>query len=260
MNDYPLGLRPSLTAEAKLSEVSSGVWRLWLPAGEAERYRLAQLDDYRDLPRRRFQHQATRTLRLRARASAADIPGTWGFGLWNDPFSMGLLSGQGLLRLPALPNTAWFFFASPPNYLSLRDDLPAQGGLAATFRSPAWANLLLPFGILALPLLALPPAARLLRRLGSRIVRQAAVKLPTDPAEWHDYGLQWKMDRVSFQVDGSTVLETEVAPCNRLGLVIWIDNQHLSFTPDGRLRYGLLASSEQSWIEVSELCLSSEWF
>jgi hypothetical protein len=195
-------------------------------------------------------------LRLRARASAANIPGTWGFGLWNDPFSMGLLTGKGLLRLPALPNTAWFFFASHPNYLSLRDDLPAQGGLAATFQSPAWANALLPFGIVLLPLLALPPAARLLRQTGRRIVRQAAIKLPADPTEWHDYGLQWKRDRASFRIDGSTILETEVSPANRLGLVIWIDNQYLSFTPDGRLQYGLLASLEQNWIEVSEISLS----
>jgi hypothetical protein len=195
-------------------------------------------------------------LRLRARASAANIPGTWGFGLWNDPFSMGLLTGKGLLRLPALPNTAWFFFASHPNYLSLRDDLPAQGGLAATFQSPAWANALLPFGIVLLPLLALPPAARLLRQIGRRIVRQAAIKLPADPTEWHDYGLQWKRDRASFRIDGSTILETEVSPANRLGLVIWIDNQYLSFTPDGRLQYGLLASLEQNWIEVSEISLS----
>ena len=255
MSDYPLGLGPSLTAGAQVFEVGPGVWRFLLPAGTANRYRLAQLDDYRDLARRRFQHQAPRRLSLRARASAVDIPGTWGFGLWNDPFSMGLLTGQGLLRLPALPNTAWFFFASPPNYLSLRDDLPAQGGLAATFQSPAWANALLPLGVLLLPLMALPPAARLLRRLGRQFVRQSAVKLPADPTQWHDYALQWKRDRASFQVDGSTILETEVAPCNRLGLVIWIDNQYLSFGPDGRLRYGLLANPEQNWIEISELVL-----
>jgi hypothetical protein len=255
---YPLGLQPSLTAGAEISEARDGVWRLGLPPGEAKRYRLAQLDDYSSLSRRQFQNQAPILLSLRARASSAEIPGTWGFGLWNDPFGMGVLAGKGLLRLPALPNTAWFFFASPPNYLSLRDDLPAQGGLAATFRSPAWANTLLPLGILTLPLLAFPSAARMLRRLGRQIVQQAAISLPDDPTEWHDYNLQWKIDQACFRVDGSTILETEVSPCNRLGLVVWIDNQYLSFTPDGILRYGLLASQEQNWIEVSELCLGSE--
>ncbi len=256
MSDYPLGLQSSLTAGAELSEASSGVWRLWLPAGEAKGYRLAQLDDYKDLSRRRFRRQAPGTLSLLARASAVNIPGTWGFGLWNDPFSMGMLSKSGVLRLPSLPNTAWFFFASPPSYLSLRDDLPAQGGLAATFSSPAWAAGLLPLGILGLPFLALPPAARLLRRMTRGIVRQEAVRLPADPTEWHNYRLEWKPGRAIFQVDGSTLLETEVAPQGQLGLVIWIDNQYLSFGPDGRLRYGFLACAEPAWIEIGDLSIS----
>jgi len=255
MSSYPLSLQPSLTAGAAIIEVSPGVWRFSLPDGGANRYRLAQLDDYSHLPRRDFLHRAPLALSLRARASAVNIPGTWGFGLWNDPFSMGLLSGKGLLRLPALPNTAWFFFASPPNYLSLRDDLPAQGGLAATFHAPAWATGLLPLSILLLPFLALPPMARLLRRLGRRIVRQAAVQLLTDPTEWHCYCLEWKTGMARFQVDGSTILETEVAPRGRLGAVIWVDNQYLSFAPDGRIRYGNRAYAEPAWIEICELSI-----
>ena len=171
---------------------------------------------------------------------------------------MGLLTDRRLPRLPAAPNAAWFFFASGQNYLSLRDDLPARGGLAATFRSPAWASALLPLGILALPLMVLPPARRWLRRVGRQIVRQSAVSLPIDPTEWHSYHLQWNVDRACFQIDGSTVLETGVIPACRLGLVIWIDNQYLSFTPDGRLRFGLLPSQQPHWIEISELSLGQE--
>jgi hypothetical protein len=253
---YPLGLQSSLTAGAALSEIRPGAWRFSLSAGDAHRYRLAQLDDYCNLPRRNFLRQAPVTLNLRARASAANIPGTWGFGLWNDPFSMGVLSGKGLLRLPALPNTAWFFFASPPNYLSLRDDLPAQGGLAATFHSPAWASALLPLGVLSLPWLALPPAARALRRLARRIVHQAAVSLTVSPVDWCTYRLEWESRQARFFVDNKMILETNVAPRGRLGLVIWIDNQYLSFGPDGRLRYGSLASSEPAWIEICDLSLN----
>jgi hypothetical protein len=106
--------------------------------------------------------------RLYRRASQALSLGLWGMELWNDPFGMAILSGAEELRLPALPNAAWFFFASPPNYLSLRDDLPAQGGLAATFSAPNLPPpLLLPAG-LALPLLALRPTTRWLRRLARR--------------------------------------------------------------------------------------------
>lgn len=255
MSSYPLGLKPSLTAGAAIIEAGPGIWRFSLPAGGAKRYRLAQLDDYSHLPRRDFIYRTPVTLSLRGRASTEDIPGTWGFGLWNDPFSMGLLSGNGLLHLPTLPNTAWFFFASPPNYLSLRDDLPAQGGLAATFHSPAWATGLLPVSILSLPLLALPPAARLLRILARRIVRQDAVKLSVDPTQWHTYDLEWETGKVRCYVDGAAILETMIAPRGRLGLVIWIDNQYLSFAPDGHIRYGYLACSEPAWIEIGDLVI-----
>jgi hypothetical protein len=258
LSDPPLGLRAGLTAGAQFSQTGPVSWRFTLPAGGADHYRLAQLDDYSSLPRKKFMHQPPKTLSLRARASSAEIPGTWGFGLWNDPLSMGLLTNRRLPRLPAAPNTAWFFFASAESYLSLRDDLPAKGSLAATFRSPAWASALLPLGLLALPLMIIPPARRWLRRLSRRSVRQSAVSLTIDPAEWHSYMLNWKTDQATFQVDGITVLETGVIPGGRLGLVIWIDNQYLSFTPDGLLRFGLLASQEQTWIEVSELSLLSE--
>jgi hypothetical protein len=255
MGNDPWGLRPSLTAGAAITEANPGAWRLYLPPGDSKNYRLAQLDDYCNLPRRRFLHTPPVTLSLRARASAEKLPGTWGFGLWNDPFSMGILSKNGLLRLPSLPNTAWFFFASPANYLSLRDDLPAQGGLAATFHSPTRAAWLLPLGLLTLPLLALPSLARFLRRLSRRVIWQAAAEMPADPTKWHTYQLEWKTGWASFQVDGTTILETEIAPQGRLGLVIWIDNQYLSFGPEGRLRYGFLACAEPAWIEIGDLCL-----
>src|SRR5690606_30297459 len=100
-----------------------------LPAGESGSYRLAQLDDYQGLPRGDFPHQPPFRLRLRARISGAQLPGTWGFGLWNEPLSAQFSFGSGR-KLPALPNAAWFFFASPENHLSLRNDLLGHGPLA----------------------------------------------------------------------------------------------------------------------------------
>src|SRR5512144_3136865 len=114
-------LIPRTTSGAQVVRLTSGGWRLEIPAGSAGRYRLAQLDDYSNLPRRAFPWQAPLSLSLRARASQSSLPGTWGFGLWNDPFALSLGFG-GERRIPALPNAAWFFFASAPNYLSLRDD------------------------------------------------------------------------------------------------------------------------------------------
>src|SRR5690606_11855703 len=126
--EYPYELQPNLSPGSRLVETGANGKRLEAPAGDEKQYRLAQLAGYGSRPRADFPWKAPPLhMSLRARVSAQQIPGTWGFGLWNDPFSMAVLSGAERLRLPVLPNTAWFFFASPPNYLSLLDDLPAQG-------------------------------------------------------------------------------------------------------------------------------------
>lgn len=247
-------LIPRHTPGSQVTRLPSDGWRLEIPAGPAGHYRLAQLDDYIDLPRRAFPWQAPFNLFVRARAAQGSIPGTWGFGLWNDPFALSLGFG-GERRIPALPNAAWFFFASAPNYLSLRDDLPAQGGLAATFRSRRWPAALLALGALALPLLALPPVGRIMRRLGRRIVKQDAMALAGDPSEWHAYGLDLSQNCVTFSVDGNSVLETSVAPFGSLGLVIWVDNQYAAWPPSGRFSFGTLANDQPAWVEIEDLAI-----
>ena len=245
-------LRPSTTpgAEASLSPTGQGLLRL--PPGPPNRYRLAQLDDYHTLARRHFPWRPPLTFKIRARASHATIPGTWGFGLWNDPLSLSLGFGSGR-KLPALPNAVWFFFASPENYLSLRDDLPANGALAATFRAPNLPSLLLAPSALAAPLLFFHPTARFLRRIAARIVQQDTAALDLDPTEWHEYEFDWLADHVIFRVDGQVVLETPNAPRGPLGLVIWVDNQFAAWRPDGGVKWGLLEGEEEGWVEVDRI-------
>ncbi len=257
-----LEARTTPGAEARQLDESS--WRLEIPPGPSGRYRLAQLDDYAQLKRGQFPWRCPLTLSLQARASSGAIPGTWGFGLWNDPFGLSLGFSGATRRLPALPNAAWFFFASPPNYLSLRDDLPAQGGLAATFLAP---QRQLPFvlaGLPALPWLLFPPTARPLRRLARRVLRQDAASLVSleqasghsPVAEWHTYSLTWRDDQVRFQVDGVVQLTTAVNPRGPLGLVIWVDNQYAAFPADGRLAFGTLPNGSPAWIEFRNLELT----
>lgn len=253
MDDWKYGLQAHVAGGGNVLKTPDGDWRLSIPKGDRGAYRLAQLDDYSHLARGSFCWQAPLSIYLRARASSAAIPGTWGFGLWNDPFSMGLLGGGGKARLPALPDTAWFFFAAPPNYLSLKDDLPAQGWLAATFRSPDWPAPLLALGLPALPLLLVPPGARLLRRLGRKIIHQDAAALDCDPVEWHAYSLEWAEGEVCFRVDGDEALRTEIAPEGRLGLVLWVDNQYMKIAADGRMGYGTLTNETGAWIEIGDL-------
>lgn len=239
------------SAGAEVALLAPGHWRLSIPSGPAGQYRLAQLDDYTRLPRAALRWRPPLCLSLRARTSGAGLPGTWGFGLWNDPFSARFGLGGTARRLPALPNAAWFFYASPPNFLALHDRHPAQGFLAATFAAPAMPALALALAAPALPLLAWPPTGRLLRRLAARYVGEDAALLKLDPAAWHSYAMKWRAEGVRFAVDGETVFETSTSPRGPLGLVLWIDNQYAAFPPDGRLRFGNLANREPAWLELA---------
>jgi hypothetical protein len=149
--------------------------------------------------------------------------------------------------LPALPNAVWFFGASTESYLSFRDDKPAQGFLAQTFRSPRVHPLLIPAG------LALPFSRKTTRRLMGRVIGEDGVRLSVDITQWHRYRLDWREDRVSFEVDDAPVFESTVSPIPPLGLVIWIDNQYAAFTPQGKIGFGVLENPEPAWLEVKDI-------
>lgn len=231
---------------------AEGAWHLEIPAGPAGRYRLAQLDDYTSLARPRFPHQPPLTLQLRARVSAPEIPGTWGFGLWNDPFSLSLGLGGGTRRFPALPDAAWFFGASAQNYLSFREDKPARGFIAQAFRSTRLPAPLLALSAPLFPLLLWPRLARALRPRLRRWIREDSFALEIDPTQWHRYTLEWGVDGVAFGVDDQ-IFFCGISPQAPLGLVIWIDNQFAAFPPDGKLAYGTLANPQPAWLEIEEL-------
>ena len=101
------------------------VTRLSIESGDHNRYRIAQLDNYFYCSRRNFVYTPPVSITLEARVSANDLPGTWGFGFWNDPFSLGIgIKGSGW-RLPALPQAVWFFYGSAANDLSFNSQKPA---------------------------------------------------------------------------------------------------------------------------------------
>lgn len=248
-----------------MTPLESGAWQLEIPPGPKGRYRLAQLDDYASQARKSFRWQPPLTLSLRARVSSNNIPGTWGFGLWNDPFSLSLGLGGGTRRFPALPNAAWFFFASPENYLSFRNDKSAQGFLVQTFRSSHIPAPILVLGGLGLPLLAWPRIARKLRPAFSRFIKEdsrdvacyVSTENQLDVNQWHTYTLKWELGQILFQVENQTY-KTPITPNGRLGLVIWIDNQYAAFPPDGRLSYGTLPNPEAEWLEIVELKIEQD--
>ncbi|HLO13909.1 MAG TPA: hypothetical protein VK206_03705 [Anaerolineales bacterium] len=285
-------LIPRQTSGAQVEEISGGdrreAYRLSIPAGLADKYRLSQLDDYPQLKRSRFPWRFPLSLSLSAQASSDSIPGTWGFGLWNDPFGLSLGFGGNALRLPTLPNAAWFFGASKENYLSFRPErsdatqskgtlqealrlhstqreIAANGFLAQIFRSPRFHPLLIPAG------LALPFSRKRTRYLLGKIIEEDGIQLwgekasspetqqqavglqRVDPTQWHRYKLHWRENGVSFEVDDVQVFESRVSPNPPLGLVIWIDNQYAAFTPEGKIGFGVLENPEPAWLEIKDI-------
>lgn len=254
-------MKSRTTPNASVEKTDSG-YLLQIPEGDDSAYRFAQIDDYFGLPRRKFPHHSL-TLSLRAKTSAFPLPGTWGFGLWNDPFGMSLGFGGRRWQLPALPNAAWFFGASQENHLSFSDK-PAQGFLAQSFCSPKFHPLLIPAG------LVFPFSRKAMRRLLGKIIMESASLLAhpqeqaqqqavglqsVDPTQWHAYRLEWSQRGVAWYVDDAQVFESSVSPNPPLGLVIWIDNQFASFTPDGKIGFGVLENPEPAWLEIADLNL-----
>ncbi len=238
-------------------ESSPNGWKLTLFPQESG-YALAQVDDYTGLPRSAFPHHAGIRLQVRMQASRAHIPGTWGFGLWNDPFSLSLGFGGGTRRLPALPNAAWFFFASPQNHLSFRDDQPGCGALASAFSSPGLPPLLLGAAIPALGAALWHPAGRALRHLAGRVIQQDNHTLEIDVTQEHLYALHWHAGGISWEVDGKQVHHSTCSPRPPLGLVLWVDNQYAAWRPDGRIQFGVLPVTDVLEIRICDFLLTHD--
>lgn len=246
-----INLIPRFTPHSSVERLEKG-WRLEIPSGKSGAYRLAQLDDYVRLPRSNFLHVPPLTITLTSRASAADLPGTWGFGFWNDPLSFSLGLGRSAGRLPVLPNTAWFFHASHQNWLSLHDGLPGNGFFAGTFRSPLNPPWQLALITPLVPLMAIRSISRLIRKWVCQTIHQDAAALHVDVTERHRYSLQWLRESCLFKIDGKTILETSSSPLPPLGLVLWIDNQYAAWTQEGRVRFGTL-DNPRTWMEIEDL-------
>ena len=251
--------------------LEGGALRLVNGSTSAQRYSNAQIDDYQGLPRRRLRWSPPLTLTVRARFSHAGprldgpcpcdfvyppavdggpiLTGTAGFGFWNDPWTPAR-------RLPALPRALWFFYASPPSNMQLDLHTPGCGWKAATIdasRGPAL--LLAPTAPLAVPLLRLPTVYRRLWPAIQRAVGVSEAPVAAAMTDWHTYCIEWGHDRARFSVDGVAVLNCATPPRGPLGLVIWLDNQTMVVTPQGRLHHGLLEKRGEQWLELESVAV-----
>jgi hypothetical protein len=138
----------------------------------------------------------------------------------------------------------------------------ANGFLAQIFQSPRFHPSLILAG------LAFPFSRKTTRRLLGKVIEEDEIDLssltPTDALEsasytgfdvtqWHRYKLDWREKRVSFEVDNAQVFESPLSPNPPLGLVIWIDNQYATFTPEGKFGFGVLENPEPAWLEVKDI-------
>ncbi len=250
-----MDLQKRFTPNASVIEITPGHWQLSTPPGPSDVYRWAQLDDYLHRPRKDFCWLPPLSLVLEAAFSDPSHNGTWGFGFWNDPFNASLGLGGSARRLPVLPNAAWFFYASPPNHLALHTH-PADGFLAATFRSPRIPSLALAPGLILAPLLFTHPSARLLRKLAGIVVKDQGERVNPDVRKWHTYGLDWFPDRVDFYIDGTLTSSLNQSPRGPLGFVLWVDNQFAAFPPDGKLGFGTLPNPQPAVLAVKNLSIT----
>jgi hypothetical protein len=174
--------------------------------------------------------------------------GTAGFGFWNAPF------GDPTVPWPALPQAAWFFYASAPGDLPLAPDGSGRGWFASTLDATTWqAWGMAPLAPLVLLLNHIPGLRRRLWPIVRRRLGISYDSLEVELTEWHRYELQWQPKGCVFWVDGRVVLSTRFSPRGPLGFVCWLDNQYLVATNKGRFGWGTLSTAETQWLEVKEL-------
>ena len=101
--------------------------------------------------------------------------------------------------------------------------------------------------------LMLPFSMKKARRLLGRIVEEDSVGISVDVTQWHNYRLEWSLNRSAFWVDETLVLDTPVSPRPPLGLVIWMDNQYAAFTPQGKIKWGLEENLTEASLEVEKI-------
>jgi len=250
-----IALQPTLSGAGKVEALDQTLFRLILPA-QKKGYSNAQLDDYAALSRNQFKWRPPLRFEIEARTSLAKPTGTLGFGFWNDPFSFSVGQMGAARRIPAAPQTLWFFYSSPDNDIRLVPGVPGNGWKAASLQTPNLHPITLaPVAGMAMALSNLPVLRKLMHRIITRIAKSSEAMLSHPINEWHTYAIEWTAAGARFFVDGALALQTDQPPAGPLGFVTWIDNQYAVFSSSRGLRFGTLPTSNKQQLEVRNIII-----
>jgi hypothetical protein len=223
--------------------------RLVLENTSDTEYSNAQIDDYlqREAPYFMWRPPLRLTVRAWASHEAHQLKGTAGFGFWTQP----IIPGR---RLPILPASVWFFFASPPTNMPFAYGVPGYGWKAATLDATRLPFLLLlptaPIGFL---LMRIPALYRLLWPIAQRIIGVSEAPVLVNLTKPHTYRIDWLSGSIRFFVDDILIHQVPFAPRGPLGFVAWLDNRYAILTPEGQAGRGLLAIRERQWLTLEVL-------
>ncbi len=212
-----------------------------------------QIDDYQPLARKAFLHRGEVELefRLRWHWAQGDLPkGTSGVGFWNDPFMM---TGW---RVPSLPQAFWVLCHDKKSRLNGSTEATEPG--CHLMSLDAWSLRFLchlPFWVLSLPFWFVPLCRRYLWIYMKGQLCFSDRRLDIDLRSWNRVRMSLKEQRLCIAVNEKVVLDCPYRSKKGLGLVIWMDNQHLTWHDSGRLSMGSDAIGEEQWLEVDEFKL-----
>jgi hypothetical protein len=219
--------------ETGAANVQQDTGALTLRVMPSNGYSNAQMDDYHTAAGMRFRWQPPLRMTVRARFEG-DIRGTAGFGFWNHPFAP---NERGV----RLPQSIWYFFASPPSNMALAQGVAGCGWKAATLDAKRWQFLaLLPAAPLGVLLMRIPALYSRLWSIGQRAIGVSEQLLDARLMQAaHTYTLEWRGDSAAFAVDDILVHHAPFSPHGTLGFAAWIDNQYAIVTPQGQFGFGI---------------------
>lgn len=242
--------------------INKSILRLGYDVAASDKYTDSQIDDYTMLSRKEYVWKPPLRMTVKARASnkAADansteqteatLRGTAGFGFWNRPFTM-----QG--NWFTMPESVWFFYASPPSNMALSTTTPGWGWKAQVVHGAKLSS-----AVQSVPLAAsmgygkITGNSMLAGKWLQKFSGTSEKLIQEDITKWHEYILEWRVNEAIFYIDGQEVHRAPFSPTKPLGFVAWLDNAYAIATPRGEIKFGRMNAGKQ-WLDLDSVKIES---